>query len=122
MKKILTTIGFLYSLSSLAQITIGNIEQQAAPVAPKPKPKVLDSLSDFKTETDYNNYSQYIGYQFYLPPKIKYANKSQEIIADENKVKLYATYPIIGNDPYNNYYKVTNAASGATLQKWTEWT
>ncbi|HEX7412578.1 MAG TPA: hypothetical protein VF411_00940, partial [Bacteroidia bacterium] len=70
MKKTITTLAIAFSISTLAQISIGTVEEKKPVPQQVEKPPVYDSLSDFQTQVNHNYYKQYIGFKFYLPPYI----------------------------------------------------
>src|ERR1700740_165247 len=94
MKKISIAIALLYSVATLAQISIGNIEEKK-PVVTETKIPVYDSLSNFKTQNKYEDYKQYVGLQFYLPPKIS---------SNAHHAILYTTYYKKTTDDISNSY------------------
>lgn len=106
MKKVITILTLLYSIASISQVSIGNIEQQEAKKeTPKTTRKALDSLSDFQVQANWNNYAQYLGHQFYLPPQV-----------GKNYPKLWSTYPKKADEPFNNYYMLINVVGSDGLK------
>lgn len=99
------------SLRVQGQITIGNIEKQEPKKAlTTPKPKTLDSLSDFHVEESWANYKQYFGdYHFYLPPQ-----------AGNNNPTLWSTNSKKADSPFDNYYKLIGWVKDSTLKSRTQ--
>jgi len=107
MKRISMATALLYSISTFAQISIGNIEEKK-PAAVEIKVPVYDSSSNFKMQNKYENYKQYAGLQFYLPPKISF-NTYQPV--------LYATYhKKTDDDIRNSYYTLIDVIQGDKLK------
>jgi hypothetical protein len=77
MKQALTagfvTLLLFFYCNTFAQITVRESTIQEKAVV---KPKVFDSLSNFRQQKDLISYKQYIGYKLYFAPKSKkYQNK-----------------------------------------------
>ena len=106
MKKIITILTLLYSYTTLGQISIGNIEEKKPETQPqKTKIPIYDSLSDFSLQKSARDYLQYIGCQFYMPPKLEQREKTPDPM-------LYATHPWTkGYEIYDNYYTILSAAA-----------
>src|SRR6185437_15807297 len=107
MKKIIIATALLCSITTMAQISIGNIEEKK-PAATEIKIPVYDSLSNFKMQNKYENYKQYVGFQFYLPPKIS---------SSTCHAILYATYyKKTTDDISNSYYTLLDVIQGDKLK------
>jgi len=129
MKKISIATALLYSVTTLAQISYGTGTIEEKTVVVEAKIPVYDSLSNFKIENKFDNYKQYIGFQFYLPkaisenpkpyPPILYSyNKKIAPNVDEMRGSYFTLLDVILPDNKTTYFVccvMKNDKSGDTV-------